>query len=47
MPLDKETKLNCTGITTTDQSGPEINGSEVVLHAPQISRTGAPPPDAV
>ena len=42
MPLNKETKPNQTinrvlsGAPTPDQSGPENNGNEYLLHIPQF-----------
>ena len=36
-----------TGITTPDQSGPESNDNEGVLHTPQSYRTGSSPSDGL
>ena len=36
-----------TGITTRDQSGPESNDHEGILHMPQNSRTEASPSDSL
>ena len=35
-----------SGIISLDQSGPESNGNEGVLHIPQSSRTGVSPSDS-
>ena len=39
--------MGLTGTTTLDQSGPESNGNEGVLHIPQRSRSCALPSDVV
>ena len=36
-----------TGTVTLDQSGPEINDNEEVLHTTQSSRIGASPQDEI
>ena len=39
--------IDRTGTTTPDQSGPESNSNEGVLHIPQNSKTGALPSDGL